>query len=334
VFYVFHGEDEFSRAEELARLRARMAGGDQAMAELNTSLLDGSRVTMAELRHVCDTIPFLADRRLVIVRGLLTRLAKGSTQEEESGGRQRFVGQLLDYLPGLPDTTRLIFLEDVALPASHPILKLAIAEERGKRGFARRFDLPKEWEVPRWIQERASAKGGRMEREAADLLAALVGPDLRLLDQEIEKLTLHAGESAVSADDVRILVSRARETSIFDLVDCVGHRETGRALRLLHALLEDGLAPLYLLSMLARQIRILIQVSELRQQGLAQPDIVSRLKLHSYVIDKGLAQAAGFTLDQLQAAHRRLIEADWTIKTGQVPEVLALDLLVVDLTRV
>jgi DNA polymerase III subunit delta len=334
VFYLFHGEDEFGRAEELARLRALLADGDPAMAELNTSLLDGSRLTMAELRHVCDTLPFLADRRLVIVRGLLSRLGQGKTQDEESGGRELFLTQLLHYLPALPETTRLIFVEDRALPAAHPVLKLAIAEERHNRGFPRRFDLPKEWELPDWILRRARNKGGRMNREAADLLAVLVGSDLRLLDQEIEKLLLYAEDRPVAAEDVRTLVSRARETNIFDLVDCVGRREMDRALRLLHGLLEDGLAPLYLLTMLARQIRILIQVSELRQQGLAQPDIVSRLKLHPFVVEKGLAQAAGFTLEQLQTAHQRLIEADWSIKTGRVPEVLALDMLVVDLTRV
>jgi len=164
------------------------------------------------------------------------------------------------------------------------------------------------------------------------MLAALVGNDLRLLDQEIDKLLLYADGQQVTTEEVRALVSRARETSIFDLVDCVGRRQTGKALLLLHRLLDDGEAPLYLLAMLARQIRILIQVSELRAQGLNQQEVAKRLKLHPYVVEKGLAQARNFEMPQLEAAHSQLVETDWAIKTGKMEDVLALDTLVVALT--
>jgi DNA polymerase-3 subunit delta len=338
VFYVFHGDDEFGRAREVARLRGQLAGGDRAMADLNTSVLDGNRLTLGELRHVCDSIPFMADRRLVIVEGLLGRLSPGSRakgqeepQDKEPAWKRAFLQDLASYLPNLPDSTRLIFVEASTLPASHPILKLAAQEEKKRKGFARLFKQPKDSELPNWIREQAQAKGGTIGHEAVTILAALVGSDLRLLDQEIEKLLLYADGREVTAEDVQVLVSRARETSIFDLVDCVGRREVDRALRLLHRMLDEEAAPLYLLTMLGRQIRILIQVSELRDQGLAANEIVSRLKLHPFVVKKGLEQAANFTMAQLEAAHRRVVETDWSIKVGQSEEVLALDMLVVAL---
>ena len=340
MFYVFYGDDDFSRAEELARLRSKLAGGDPAMAQLNTSFLDGRRLSLGELRHACDTIPFMADRRLVIVQGLLTRLAPGgrgkgpeSAQDGGASGKREFLKDLAAYLPTLPTTTRLIFVEDKALPASHPILKLAKAEEKKQRGFSRIFKRPKDRELPHWIQQRARSKGGSLSREATTMLAALVGNDLRLLDQEIDKLLLYTDGQQVDAEDVRTLVSRARQMSIFDLVDCVGRRQTDRALRLLHHMLDDGEAPLYLLAMLARQVRILIQVSELRGQGLDQKEMAGRLKLHPYVVEKGLAQARNFSMAQLEAAHQRLVDTDWAIKTGEIEDTLALDLLVADLTN-
>jgi DNA polymerase-3 subunit delta len=337
VFYVFHGEDEFSRAEELARLRGKLAGGDPSMAELNTSVLDGGRLTLGELRHVCDSIPFMADRRLVIVHGLLSRLSSASktrqeTESKDPAWKRAFLQELADYLPNLPPTTRLIFVETSALPASHPILKLAKEEEKKKRGFARQFTPPKDRDLPGWIRKRAQAREGQLSSEAITLLAALVGSDLRLLDQEIEKLLLYADGRQVTSEDVQALVSRARETNIFDLVECVGRREADRALRLLHRMLDEEAAPLYLLTMLARQIRILIQVSELRDQGLGQKEIASRLKLHPYVVEKGMIQARNFTMAQLEAAHHRLVEADWAIKTGRSEDVLSLDMLVAALT--
>jgi DNA polymerase-3 subunit delta len=164
-------------------------------------------------------------------------------------------------------------------------------------------------------------------------MATLVGNDLRLLDQEIDKLLLYADGKQVTETDVRALVSRAREASVFDLVDHVGRREADKALRLLHRLLDEGEPPLRLMAMLARQVRILIQVSELQASRMTQEQIAKRLKLHPYVVKKGLAQERNFSMGQLEKAHALLLETDWMIKTGEMEGVLALDMLVVSLAR-
>jgi len=239
VFYILHGEDEFGLGEELAGLRARLAASDPAMADLNTSVLDGGRLTLGELRHACDSIPFMADRRLVIVNGLLGRLA-GAPSGGDKHADRAMLDELAAYLPCLPPTTRLVFAETSSLKPSHPILKLAEEQRKHKKAYVRAFSVPKEGELPAWIRRKAEEKGGRISNEAVAVLAALVGADLRLLDQEIDKLLLYADGRLVTSEDVGKLVSRAREASIFDLVDCVGRRQTDRALRLLHRMLEDG----------------------------------------------------------------------------------------------
>jgi DNA polymerase-3 subunit delta len=338
VFYIFHGDDEFGKSKQVAQLRGELADGDATMADLNTTTLDGDKLTMAELHHVCDTIPFMAERRVVIVHGLLDRLRpKGQAKGQKDGQSKKpardraFLDELAAYLPKLPDTTRLFFIENEELRDSHPILKLAHREEGG---YVRLFNRPKDHALPGWIRRHTEAQGGEIDQEAAMLLATLVGNDLRQLDLEIEKLRLYAGERPATAEDVRALVARAREESIFDVVDCVGQREAGRALRLLHTLVTDGAVPLYVLSMLGRQFRILIQVKELGEQGLSEGAITKKLKLHPFVVKKSLRQARNFSMAQLEAAHQRLVETDWQIKTGQAEEELALDVLVVDLTRI
>jgi DNA polymerase-3 subunit delta len=342
VFYIFHGPDEFSRTEYLNLLRARVAGGDSSMAELNTSVLDGSKLTLGELCHHCDAIPFLYDRRLVLVHDLLARLSprrrgkppEGAHEDKGPTWKREYLEQLVDYLPTLPPTTRLFFIESRELPASHPILRLARAKAKKKEAVVKAFPAKKDAELPTWIQRRATQKGGAIEYEAAYAMAAFVGNDLRLLDSELEKLLLYTdGARPVIEEDVRLLVSRVREVSIFSLVDSIGQREAHHALRLLHRMLDDGVAGLYLLAMITRQFRLLLQVKELQQRSLEQPAIVDRLKLHPYVVSKVLQQARNFSLAQLDTAFDRLVEADWAIKTGRASEVLALDLLVVDLTQ-
>jgi len=325
MFYILHGEDEFSRSEMVANLRRRM-GSDTTMVDLNTLRFDGPTVSLAELQHACNTIPFFSERRLIIVDGLLTYLQEAASDSE----REKWLQELAEYLPHMPETTRLIFLEPKHIPPSHPLRRL-IAQDEGL-GHAQEFQLPQGKELTNWITQRVRKRGGHITDKAADQLAAFIGNNLRLLAQEIEKLLSYVDRARpITEGDVQLLVSDAQEASVFEMVDALGRRDRETASQLLHHRLEKGDHPLLLLSMMARQIRILIQVKELRQSGLNRRAIARQLKLHPFVVQKALAQERNFSMEQLESIHRRLLEADVAIKTGQMEPILALDMLITGL---
>jgi len=326
TFYVFHGEDEFTRSETLTSFKRRLGPSDTV--DLNTTVLDGRGLTLADLRHTCDTLPFLAEKRLVIVRGLLATLVarKGQSLSE---AKQDLLDALIDYLPNLPPTTRLVFVEEKTLPSSHPVVKLAKQEAQG---YVKRFERPDSKALPRWIKKRVQMHGGEIEHRAALHLAAVVGSDLRLLDQEIVKLvTYTAGERAVEEQDVEILVPYSQEAVIFDLVDALGHRDGRTAAQTLHRLLEEGEHPLGLFGMIVRQFRLLIQVKELKAKGASARDVAKVLGIHPFPAGKLHTQASHFTAAQLEKVYRHLSETDVGIKTGEIRSEVALDLLVAGL---
>jgi len=338
TFYIFHGADEFTRAETLADFKRRLGPPDTV--DLNTTLLDGGGLTLAELRHACDAIPFLAEKRLVIVEGLLTRLAPQKGRELSTSQRERLTA-LADYLPRLPETTRLVFIEDKPLPARHSILRLAQREERG---YVKRFDPPDARALPRWIEKRVRKYGGEIEPQASRQLAAVVGTDrsaersrrsLRLLDQEIVKLVTYTqsptGGQAITTADVEAVVPYAQAAVVFDLVDALGRRDGRTAAQTLHRLLDAGEHPLRLLAMIVRQFRLLIQVKELKAGGGTPRDIAQALRLHPFPARKLHTQATHFTAAQLEAVYRHLLDTDVAIKTGKIDPEVALDLLVAGL---
>jgi len=326
VFYVFHGQDEFSIGETLADFKHRLGPSD--MVDLNTTVLDGPSLSLAELRHACDALPFLASKRLVIVKNLLTRLTPQKARPL-SRAQEGFLSALADYLPRLPDTARLVFVEERPLPARHPILRLAQQEARG---YVKRFDPPSAKALPHWVEQRVRRHGAEIEPQAAQKLAAVVGTDLRLLDQEIVKLvTYTGGERAITAKDVDAVVPYVQEAVVFDLVDALGQRNGPVAAQTLHRLLDMGRHPLWLLSMIARQFRLLIQVKELLASGASQQDIVQTLKLHPFPARKLRAQAMHFTAAQLEMVYRHILDTDVAIKSGEIEAELALDMLVAGL---
>src|SRR5512140_3550167 len=128
MYYILHGEDEFTRSEQVKALREKM--GDPQFADLNVTWLDGRKATVSEIAHACDAMPFLLDKRLVIVEGLLTRLeARGKSEaDEESGNEQPTSGaakELIAYLEHLPESTRLVFAEPKSLAKNNSVLKHA-----------------------------------------------------------------------------------------------------------------------------------------------------------------------------------------------------------------
>ncbi len=336
MYYILHGEDEFTRTEHVNALRVAL--GDPQFADLNRVTFDGRKVTPGELIHACDAVPFLTEKRLVIVDGMLARLEPrhrvGSDESGEDGEgdiNPDLASRLKDYLPRLPASTELVFVESKALAKNNPILKLAAADKKNAQVVE--FPLPEMKELPGWVERRVKAKGGVIETRAAQDLAVQVGADLRLLDNEIEKLLVYRGGALIGAEDVRMLVASVHEANIFELVNAIGARQTSVAMRLLHEHLDRNAAPLYLLTMIVRQFRMLLQIKDLAARGLNPAAIREQLRLHPFVVDKVSKQAANFSLPQLEAIYGQLLDTDLAIKTGRNDPVVALDLLVVGLTQ-
>jgi len=330
MFYLFHGEDEYSRSLAIAKMKARL--GDPTTVDLNVTLLDGKKATLDELMHACDTVPFLAEKRLVIVNDLAARFEpKAARRKGESEQDRAFLQALGEYLSRLPESARLVFLERKKISRGNPIHGLALS---GARGYVKEFRPPKGRAVNHWIANRVQEKGGRIEPGAINLLGAFVGNDLRLLGQEIDKLlTYTGGERPIREPDVQSLVSYVQEADIFQMVDALGKRDTRQAMELLHRLLEDGQPPLYLLYMITRQFRILLRVKELLGKGTSAADIKGLLRLHPFVVEKTVKQAPNFSTAQLEAIYHRLLEIDLAVKTGAMEPRLALKVFVTELER-
>ena len=333
MYYIFHGEDELSRTEQVEKFHAQM--GDPQFADLNTTRFD-HKVSLGELQHACNAMPFLADKRLVIVTGLLARLDPRRAKDDDSGEASEEDAnpvaskELKEYLARLPDHTRLVFVETKSLAKNNPILKHA---EGDKNAIVKEFSAPDLKNVAAWIRNRVKSKNAEIEPEAVAELSAHLGNDLRLLDNEIEKLITFRAHAPIRGEDVRALVASVREADIFALVDAMGKRDTRLALTLLHEHISQNAAPQYLLTMIVRQFRMILQIKDLAARKQTVDVAREQLRLHPFVAQKTWAQAANFSLPQLEAIYYKLLDADLAMKTSRSKPVVALDLLVVELTK-
>jgi DNA polymerase-3 subunit delta len=326
--YVLYGEDTFGRDEAVQSLKDRMRSlpaGDHNLTEL------GPDATVAALRLAADAMPFLADRRMVILRGLIGRLAGRGGGQRRGAARARKTADsgadefqaLLDYLPDVPWTTSLVLVEDGRLNPE-PLVRAIPRGRAAVRGYPRVLD------VPGWLRGRAKLVDVDLDEGAIRELAMLGGSDLRRLDSELRKLADYAAGRTVTRADVRELVS-GRDIAVWSLLDGLAERRADKALRALHDLYEQGetpeallgrdIAPHYRRLMVARELSLASKQERSRVE-------VADLGLNPATLGRWSDQAAAFDRSELERALELLLELDRQIKTGETEPEPALEVAV------
>ncbi|MBI2166160.1 MAG: DNA polymerase III subunit delta [Chloroflexi bacterium] len=329
MIYLFYGADTFSLFEALRALKE--AVGPQDVRDSNIIHLTGPDITIERLRNACHTVPFLAERRLVLVEGLLSQFqqAPRSSRRRASSPAPRAAPvdstALLGVLKAIPPTTDVVFV-DGALQRENALLEVL-----GPLARVRTFPSLRHAELKQWVRARSQPKGLSLTAEALDSLVSLTGPNLWAMDNELEKLALFCMGRPAEGKDIGRLVSSAKEANIFAAVDAVLEGNPSLGVNLVHRLMEEGQGATAILAMLARQVSHLIQAREMVAQGVTQSEIGKRLGLLSeYPLRKTLEQASRYPPKRLAALHRLILKADVAIKTGQLEEGLALDLLITE----
>jgi DNA polymerase III subunit delta len=325
VVYIFHGDDTYGIRRHVDAMIHQM--GDPSIADLNITRLDGRQANDDELRSSANSMPFLADRRLVILTSPFSRL-------NSDAARKRFQA-LLD---GLPSSTALVLIvEDYidrrdwkSMHGNHWMHRWAKAA--GKRAYYQLCQLPPLNRMPEWIREEARRQGGQFNPDAAAALAAHIGNDTRTANLEINKLLIYVDfKRPIEVEDVEELTAQGGQADVFDMVDALAAGNARQALGLLQRLLETQ-EPLSLFGMIVRQFRLLIQARELIDNGQASL-LAGELRLPGFVVDRLASQARRFSMPQLEDLYHRLLSMDEAMKTSQMPSNLVLEMFIAEMAR-
>lgn len=329
--HVLYG-DSFLVGERLKELEA--AQTDAPLLDANLHRLTGSRTNPQELVSLCNVMPFLDPLRFIVVEGLLGTFETrtGAAGGRRAGGRQTQRGAgdwagLSEIIPNMPDTTCLVFTDGL-LSQNNALLRALQPHCEVHAESA-----PTRENLAVWIRNRAQAKGSAVAPQAVNALANLVNNDLWTLDRELEKLSLYCGQRPIEEEDVRQMVAQVREASIFGAVDAILEGNPGLAVELLRQLARDGRDPSYIITMVARQLRLIALAKDLTQQGMAPNDVGSQIGVTAqYPLRKTLEQSRRLSWDDLNRRYRRLLDADLAIKRGRQEPDAALELMVADLS--
>ena len=327
--HILYGES-FRVSRALEGLKAEVGSPD--LLEANTHTF--SRPDFGELRATCDAVPFLAERRLVIVEGLLAQFeSRDPRRRGASGAARRSQGQrpdlgrwkdLPDYISeGMPGTTLLAFVEG-RLSKGNPLLRklqpVANVQE---------LSAPTGEALARWIRTRLEERGAQITPGAIRILSQAAGNDLWGLDNDLEKLSLYAEGRPIEESDVTLLVAQSREASIFAAIDALLEGKSQVAMRLMHRLRDDGAELPYIVAMVSRQLRTATLTRYLLDRKVGEREIGERLGItHEFARRRAVEQARRHAWSDLKWLYGRLMEVDLAVKQGRSDPDVALELLV------
>ena len=328
MLYILTGEDDFTLTRAFDEIKKEI--GDPSGLAMSTTTLEGKDVTPEQLRTVVQTVPFMSGKRLVIIEGLIARFEPSNRPRRQ--GRTRQTPEQVDRhkpfsasLDKLPESTIAVLVAG-KISGTNPLFK-----DLSGRMKIKTFPLIKGAALSQWVQSKVTAEGGSIAPKALTLLTKLVGSDLWAMASEIDKLILFAKGRKIEEEDVKTVVGYAQETTVFVMVDAILDSRAELAEQSLQKLLASGSAPPQLLTMLARQVQMIVRARELKGQRTPNNEIQSKLGLADFPFRKTLEQATRFSLPRLREVYHHILETDLSIKTGRYDAELALTILVAEL---
>ena len=319
---LLYGRDEFTIFEKVKKMRDEVTPYE--LRDINTTILNGFELSLGELISAAYTVPFMGDKRLVIVENLSARFESGFTEADNRLGDWESIAVELD---AIPPTTSLVFREG-DLHARNPMLAILkkIAE-------VQTHPVLRSNDIPRWIMDRAASFGIAIESPAAYLLADSVGAQLRILDSELKKLSLYREDKIIRREDVAYLVSYVRDQSIFKVVDSAIEGKSGDALRLSKQLINSGSSSAMIIRMIERQLRLILLARDLRLRKVPTSNVGKRLSLSGFPLQKTLEMEKRVQQGRLEFIHEMILESDVRVRDGLISSDVALDLLIAQISN-
>ncbi|MBQ8147285.1 MAG: DNA polymerase III subunit delta [Lachnospiraceae bacterium] len=305
--YLLYGEEAYLRHQYRDKLKGALCPeGD----DMNISRFEGKGISGVEVTDLAETLPFFADRRVIVI--------------EESSWFKNGADGFEEKLKQFPDTTFIIFVESEV-------------DKRGRLyktvkdiGYVAEMQTPKDKDLLAWIVIQCKNEGKQIAEGAAKYLVEQAGTNMNMLQMELEKVFSYVADSdMIRLEDVQEICSNQAENQIFDMLDAIGNQNREKALMLYHDLLALREPAMRILYLLTRQIHILLQVSEMTRLNMDNSSIASKAGIPPFTVGKYKSQIGHFSYTELIQMLEQCQEVDAGIKRGRYQDIIGVELLIV-----
>ncbi len=309
--YLLYGEEAYLKKQYKDKLKNAMADPEDTM---NFAAYEGKNINPKEVIDLAETLPFFADRRVILIEN--SGFFKGSCED------------LAEYMKQIPETTRFIFVEEEIDKRS----KLYKAVKSA--GKIVEFTTQTEELLTRWILSRLKKEGKNITGSVMQLFLSKTGSNMGNIDRELEKLICYCmDKNVIEAADVEAVTTEQTTNKIFDMVNAIAEHDQKKALDLYYDLLTLKEPPMRIMYLISRQFQILLNIKDMSGKGFDNATIAKNAGIPPFAVKRNMAQARGFSMQQLKQAIRDGVDFEESVKTGRMNDQMAVELFIVTYSR-
>lgn len=309
--YLLCGEEDYLRKQYRDKLKdALVPSGDT----MNYHYFEGKDINVNEVIDLAQTLPFFAEKRVLFLEN--TGLCK-------TGGEK-----LADYLQE-PAESAVIVLIETQIDKRSKLFKTI-----KDKGRVCEFTTPDDATLRKWIFGIVKKENKTIDGEALNLFLEKTGNDMENIRSELEKLFCYTMKrDTITPQDVENVCTQRVSNRIFEMVAAIAEKKQKKALDMYHDLLTLKEPPMGILSLIARQFNLMLQVKELQQKGYPSKVIGEKTGLSPYIAQKYERQASRFKTADLKRALEACAKTDEAVKMGKMNDVMSVELLIIEYSR-
>lgn len=309
--YLLYGEETYLKNQYRDKLVEAMVQKDDTM---NFTRFDGHHTDPAAIISIADTVPFLADRRVVLVCD--SGFFKGGTLEK-----------LSQYIKQIPETTCLIFSEREVDKRSRMYKAVKAA------GYAAEFKVPDDRQLLMWISLLTDKAGKKITVSAANHFMDMMPRDMSYIHSEMEKLISYTGtRTVISNEDIDQVCCVQPENRIYKMVEAIASGNRKETVRLYHDLLAVKEEPIRIIYHINRQFSELWKVSSYLNRGYSYSQIAQETGLRDFVVKKDARLCRKFSRAYIIRAMNYGASMEQDIKTGRINKTVGVEMMLIGLT--
>lgn len=303
MIYLLYGEEEFLIDEEIKKIIKK-----SKVDNINISRYNMELDNMKNIIDDACTISLFEEKKVIIIKNIEIYLKEKETSIFE------------EYIKNITEDTILV------------LIAKKLDEKKKITKTLKQLSENKEFNKNKNISNTVKKMFDdyKIDYKTIDLLISMTGNDLRIINQEVEKLKTYKTNKEITTEDVIELVSTSESDDIFDLINSIVKKDKENAFRIYSNLIKKNEEPIKIIVTLANQFRLIYQSKELYKKGNREESISQILNIHPYRIKLALEKSKNYSSKVLLNYLLKLSEIDSKIKKGTIDKYLALELFILE----
>lgn len=309
-FYLLYGSEDYLKRLYRDKLKTAILGDS---VDMNYSCFEGKDMDQRAVSEVAQTLPFFADRRLIMIEG---------------SGLFKVQNDFPELLANTPESTTIVFVES-EVDKRNKLFKFI-----KDKGYAAELNGLDEKNLKLFVVSLLEEQGKRITENTVSYLLDKIGPDMENIRSEVEKIIGYTMDrDIVAAEDIDAVVTVQTTGKIFQMIDAIGLKQQNKALTLYYDLLALREKPMSILYLIIRHFNILLQVKDLLSRGIGPQSISEMVGVPPFAAGKYISQSKNFTIKRLKEALEFGTDIEEQVKTGKLMEKVGVELFILTFSK-